>query len=196
MMVHRLGRTILLDEFDVHSHLLRLEKVRSDLLRSLVTREIFSERMELVSRFLFGHRSAEHFGETFVQEEQNARRIDSKGSPGEISLSEVNRGDRSTRRKSFRLFQCRIASADSSESIGNRIHGDAFATNQRFGQRPSRRGEEGKQRHTSAHFALSTHRQLDVREYENVNWLRSADFRRRTTSGRQSSSQVKATAKL
>jgi len=26
MMVHRLGRTILLDEFDVHSHLLRLEK--------------------------------------------------------------------------------------------------------------------------------------------------------------------------
>jgi hypothetical protein len=27
MIVHRLGRTILLDEFDVHSHLLRLEKV-------------------------------------------------------------------------------------------------------------------------------------------------------------------------
>lgn len=27
MMVHRLGRTILIDEFDVHSHLLRLEKV-------------------------------------------------------------------------------------------------------------------------------------------------------------------------
>ncbi|CAF5223420.1 unnamed protein product, partial [Rotaria magnacalcarata] len=26
MMVHRLGRTILIDEFDVHSHLLRLEK--------------------------------------------------------------------------------------------------------------------------------------------------------------------------
>ncbi|CAF3767394.1 unnamed protein product [Rotaria sp. Silwood1] len=26
MIVHRLGRTILLDEFDVHSHLLRLEK--------------------------------------------------------------------------------------------------------------------------------------------------------------------------
>ena len=29
MIVHRLGRTILLDEFDVHSHLLRLEKVCS-----------------------------------------------------------------------------------------------------------------------------------------------------------------------
>lgn len=27
MMVHRLGRTILIDEFDVHSHLLRREKV-------------------------------------------------------------------------------------------------------------------------------------------------------------------------
>jgi len=28
MIVHRVGRTILLDEFDVHSHLLRLEKVK------------------------------------------------------------------------------------------------------------------------------------------------------------------------
>lgn len=27
MMVHRLGRTVLLDEFDIHSHILRLEKV-------------------------------------------------------------------------------------------------------------------------------------------------------------------------
>ena len=28
MMIHRLGRTVLIDEFDLHSHLLRLEKVR------------------------------------------------------------------------------------------------------------------------------------------------------------------------
>jgi len=30
MIVHRVGRTILLDEFDVHSHLLRLEKVNKN----------------------------------------------------------------------------------------------------------------------------------------------------------------------
>ena len=37
MMVHRLGRTILLDEFDLHSHLLRFEKViRSEMIVLLV----------------------------------------------------------------------------------------------------------------------------------------------------------------
>ncbi|CAF3526395.1 unnamed protein product, partial [Rotaria socialis] len=36
MIVHRLGRTILFDEFDVHSHLLRLEKVANELIFSQI----------------------------------------------------------------------------------------------------------------------------------------------------------------
>jgi hypothetical protein len=36
MIVHRLGRTILLDEFDVHSHLLRLEKVINDIIFEII----------------------------------------------------------------------------------------------------------------------------------------------------------------
>ena len=56
MMVHRLGRTILLDEFDVHSHLLRLEKVINPRFFLVKKKKEFIlhilERLDMVSRFL------------------------------------------------------------------------------------------------------------------------------------------------
>ena len=54
MMVHRLGRTILLDEFDVHSHLLRLEKVINPRFFLVKKKEFILhilERLDMVSRF-------------------------------------------------------------------------------------------------------------------------------------------------